>query len=76
MAKIGLHRIGLKRIGLKRIGLKRIGVDSVPQYGRYDMIRHRADRRTTMTTTTENKPACTCQGGCRCNPCTCKDCGC
>lgn len=27
----------------------------------------------------KNAPACTCsctKGGCRCNPCTCKNCGC
>ena len=29
-----------------------------------------------MTNATETKPACTCKGGCQCNPCTCKNCNC
>ena len=32
-----------------------------------------------MEKTNEKKPACSCttnQGGCRCNPCTCKNCSC
>jgi len=32
-----------------------------------------------MTKANESKAACTCnagKGGCRCNPCTCKNCGC
>jgi hypothetical protein len=32
-----------------------------------------------MEKTEQNAPTCTCntaKGGCRCNPCTCKNCGC
>jgi hypothetical protein len=31
-----------------------------------------------MTKTENAKPACACKtgGGCRCNPCTCRNCGC
>jgi hypothetical protein len=50
-------------------------LDPVPWYGGYRAIRGRGmvlrpGRRKTMTDTTKAR------GGCRCNPCTCKTCGC
>jgi len=29
-----------------------------------------------MKTETEAETACACRGGCRCNPCTCRNCSC
>jgi hypothetical protein len=45
------------------------------------LIRHEANqRRMTMISATPIKDDtaknCACKGGCRCNPCTCKNCSC